>query len=62
MHIQADHLGDVEEFDDIDTTATTFHRGDDGLVSIEFLGKVGLAQACTFTLLDDEVDQADMSR
>ncbi len=61
MHVQADHLGDIEEFNDIDATASTFHRGDDGLVAIKSIGEIGLAQAGAFALLDDEVDQSDMS-
>lgn len=60
MGIEADHFRQFKELDDIDAAATGFDRCDDGLVSVERFGKVGLAQAGFATLVDDELNEAHM--
>lgn len=60
MGIEADHFRQFQEFDNIDTAATGFYRRDDGLVSIERFGKVGLAHAGFSTFIDDELNEAHM--
>ena len=62
MDVEPDHLRDVEQFDDVYPSSAALHRGDDGLIAVETFGEVGLAEACTFALLDKQVDQADVSR
>jgi hypothetical protein len=60
MGIEADHFRQFQEFDNIDTAATGFYRRDDGLVSIERFGKIGLAHAGFSTFIDDELNEAHM--
>lgn len=61
MHIETNYLSDVEDFDNIDAPSAALHRGDDGLIPVESFSEVGLTQAGTFALLDEQVDEADMS-
>ncbi len=61
MDVESDDFGDVEKLNDIDAATSAFDLGDYGLVSTKFRRKVGLAQLGMIALLDNEVDQADVS-
>jgi hypothetical protein len=60
MGIEADRFGQLKELDDIDATAAGFDGGNDGLVSAERFGQIGLAHAGFPALVDDELNQTHM--
>ena len=49
------------EVHDIDAATPAFDLGNNGLVSAKFRRKFGLAQLGVIALLDNEVDEADVS-
>lgn len=61
MHVEANHLGNVEQLDNVDASAAAFDGGNNRLIAAEALGHVGLAQAGAFALLDEEIDEAQLS-
>lgn len=60
MGIKADHFSQFKELDNIDAAAPGFNRRNDGLVSVERFGQVGLAHTSFPTLVDDELNEAHM--
>ena len=62
MDVQPDRVGYVEEFDNVDTAAAAFERGDDGLVSAESIRQLRLAQTCALALFDKNIDETHLSR
>ena len=60
MGIEADHVGQLKELDNIEPSSTGFDRGDNGLVSAEGLGEIGLTHAGLPALVDDELNQSHM--
>lgn len=61
MNIKVDDFCNVEKLNDIDATTSALNLRDDGLVSGKFRRKLGLAQLGAIALLDDEVDEANVS-
>jgi hypothetical protein len=60
MGIEPDRFRQLKEFHNIDTTAAGFDRRDDGLVSVERFGQVGLAHAGFPALVDDDLNKSHM--
>lgn len=58
VNIETDHLGDIEELHDVDTSAPRFHSRDDGLISAQRIGERRLAQASLLALRDEQLDEA----
>lgn len=61
VNVESDHFGNLKELDHIDTSATALDGRNDRLIAIEFLGEIGLAQARALALLDEQINQADLS-
>lgn len=61
MNVETDDLCNVEKLYDIDAATPALDLGNDGLVSAKFCRKLSLTQLGVIALLDNEVDEADVS-
>ena len=62
VNVEFDDLVDFEQFDNVNPATAALDLRDDGLVAAEFRREFGLAQPDAIALLDDQVDEADVSR
>lgn len=59
--IETQHVGNIEQFDDIDAAASAFDRGDHGLIAPQLGCELRLGKARTFAMADQQVDQTILS-
>lgn len=62
MNVEIDDCGGVEQFDDVNPATAALNLRDDRLVAAEFRREFGLAEPDAIALLDNQVDEADVSR
>ncbi len=61
VEVEADRLGDLEQFDDVHAATAGLDLRHDGLVAAEALGQLSLAQARALALLDQSIDEPNLS-
>lgn len=61
MNVESNRFGNLKEFDYVDASAAALDGRNDRLIAVEFLGQIGLAQARALALLDEQINQADVS-
>lgn len=59
--IEAEHFGNIEQFDDIDPAASAFNCGNHRLITPKLGSELGLRKTRTLSMLDQQVDQAVLS-
>ena len=60
--VEADCLGNVHEFNDVQPPLARFQQGHVGLIAAQFLGYLHLREACCLALFNDELNQRAVSR
>ena len=61
MYIEANRIGQIEQFDDINPPPAALDRVNHGLITTELFCKFRLAQTGAFTLVDQYIDEAQLS-
>ena len=61
VEVETDHLGDIQELDDVHAATAGLDLGNDGLIAAEAFGQLSLAKARALALLDQSIDEPNLS-